>query len=148
MEPAPPADDPYKVSYELTKVFGPDEISEYTRAFKSYDNDKNGTLDKTELKTVMVDLGLRDVTEEQTNDLLASIDSNQDNKISFPEFLELFKRLKSGDGNNDVVEMMSKAGMTAVKGVGDSGFQHSISDEERFTFTSMINEILKGDADL
>ena len=68
--------DPYKVSYELSKHFGPEQLTELTRAFKNYDADKNGTLDKTELRTVMIDLGLREVTEEQTNELLKSIDTN------------------------------------------------------------------------
>jgi Ca2+-binding EF-hand superfamily protein len=70
--------DPYDAGYALTKYFGADEISEYTRCFKGYDANKDGTLDRNELKTVLVDLGLREITSEQTDDLLKDVDLNND----------------------------------------------------------------------
>jgi Ca2+-binding EF-hand superfamily protein len=40
-------------------------LTELQHAFKIYDTDKNGTMDATEFKQVLKDLGKRDVTDDQ-----------------------------------------------------------------------------------
>ena len=62
---------------------------ELQHAFKLYDTDKNGTMDATEFKTVLKDLGKRDVTDEQVKGLLAEVDKNNDSVINWNEFLEV-----------------------------------------------------------
>ena len=62
---------------------------ELTHAFKLYDTDKNGTMDASEFKTVLKDLGKRDVTDEQVKNLLAEVDKNNDSVINWQEFLEV-----------------------------------------------------------
>jgi Ca2+-binding EF-hand superfamily protein len=63
-------------------------------AFKLYDTDKNGTMDAHEFKTVLKDLGKRDITDDQVNTMLAQVDKNGDSLINWNEFLEMFKQLK------------------------------------------------------
>jgi Ca2+-binding EF-hand superfamily protein len=45
-------------------------------AFKLYDGDKNGTMNAQEFKQVLVDLGKRDVTDEQVKTMLSEVDKN------------------------------------------------------------------------
>lgn len=58
-------------------------------AFKLYDTDKNGTMDASEFKQVLKDLGKRDVTDEQVKSLMEEVDRNKDNTICWNEFLEV-----------------------------------------------------------
>jgi Ca2+-binding EF-hand superfamily protein len=50
-------------------------------AFKLYDLDKNGSMNATEFKQVLVDLGKRDVTDDQVKAMLAEVDKNNDSSI-------------------------------------------------------------------
>jgi len=64
----------------MKKHFTPSEItgklisstfSELQHAFKCYDTDKNGSMNAQEFKRVLIDLGKRDVTDEQVKEMLA-----------------------------------------------------------------------------
>ncbi len=46
-------------------------------------------MDAKEFKTVLKDLGKRDVTDEQVDTLMAEVDKNKDSVISWSEFLEV-----------------------------------------------------------
>lgn len=46
-------------------------------------------MDAKEFKTVLKDLGKRDVTDEQVKGLLAEVDKNGDSVINWNEFLEV-----------------------------------------------------------
>jgi Ca2+-binding EF-hand superfamily protein len=58
-------------------------------AFKLYDLDKNGTMNASEFKQVLVDLGKRDVTDQQVTSLMKEVDKNNDSTIDWNEFLEV-----------------------------------------------------------
>jgi Ca2+-binding EF-hand superfamily protein len=58
-------------------------------AFKLYDLDKNGTMNASEFKQVLVDLGKRDVTDQQVLSLMKEVDKNNDSVIDWNEFLEV-----------------------------------------------------------
>ncbi len=64
-------------------------LIELQHAFKCYDVDKNGTMDMSEFKQVLKDLGKRDVTEEQVAKMMAEHDQNKDHSLSWSEFLEV-----------------------------------------------------------
>lgn len=63
----------YDVNFEMKKHFTPSEITgtiylfdpfqELQHSFKLYDLDKNGTMNASEFKQVLLDLGKRDVTD-------------------------------------------------------------------------------------
>ena len=61
-------------------------------AFKLYDLDKNGTMNASEFKQVLVDLGKRDVTDQQVTSLMKEVDKNNDSTIDWNEFLEVCSR--------------------------------------------------------
>ncbi len=67
------------------------------KAFKIYDANKDGTISASEFKQVLLDMGKRDVTEEQTMTMLKSVDRNNDDVIQWEEFLDLFKQMKGSD---------------------------------------------------
>lgn len=61
-----------------------------------------------EFKQVLLDLGKRDVTDEQVREMLAQVDRNNDNVIQWGEFLDviisfnfeqMFKGLKNSNKN-------------------------------------------------
>jgi hypothetical protein len=75
VESTQPVEISYDVSFEMKKNFTPSELTgmlllysdcvylELQHAFKLYDSDKNGTMNATEFKQVLIDLGKRDVTD-------------------------------------------------------------------------------------
>ncbi len=71
----------YDVSFEMKKNFTPTEITDMQHAFKLYDTDKNCTMNAQEFKQVLIDLGKRDVTDDQVKKMLADVDKNGDSVI-------------------------------------------------------------------
>ena len=57
--------------------------------FKAYDKNKDGTMDSGEFKQVLIDLGKREITEEQVQAAIKSVDRNNDHLINWTEFLEV-----------------------------------------------------------
>ncbi len=46
-------------------------------------------MNASEFKRVLVDLGKRDVTDQQVSDMLSQVDKNNDSVIQWNEFLEV-----------------------------------------------------------
>jgi len=55
-------------------------------AFKLFDRDEDGFISQMELRTVMYNLGER-CTEEEFNDMIREIDTDNDGRISYQEFV-------------------------------------------------------------
>ena len=55
----------YEVPFNIAKHFTPEEQSMIRNTFKNYDNDSNGTIDLSEFKQVLKDMGQGEVTEEK-----------------------------------------------------------------------------------
>ena len=79
-------------------------------AFKLYDGDKNGTMNATEFKQVLVDGGKRAISDEQVKGMLAEVDKNNDSSIQWSEFLEMFKQLKVSNKDLFSQVLTTKAG--------------------------------------
>ena len=62
---------------------------ELEAAFKKYDADGNGFLTMDELQGVMSNVG-RHMSRNEIRSMIQSLDSNNDGKISFDEFIKLF----------------------------------------------------------
>lgn len=76
----------------------PDILQKVTKsAFDAVDKDKSGYLEANELKEVMQnvanDIGTKAPTDEEVNDVLKELDTNQDGKISLDEFQVLIKQV-------------------------------------------------------
>lgn len=76
-----PAAVSYDVPFEMKKNFTPQEVTEMIKSFKIYDANKDGTISASEFKTVLVDMGHREVTQEQVQEMLSKVDLNKDGVI-------------------------------------------------------------------
>ena len=137
----------YDVPMDIKKNFNPAEISELIRVFKFYDTDKNETMDKKEFKQVCIDLGHRDITDEQVQTMLNEVDLNSDGVICFSEFLLMFSKLKNKNEKLFTQVVSSKAG-DMNQNVDGSGFTHSYLVEEKEVFARALNHHLEGDKDV
>ena len=64
-----------------------DTDSEYAEAFRIYDSDGSGSLDRNEISYVMKKLGV----EVNVDELLDKVDKNKDGAIQYDEFIEMIK---------------------------------------------------------
>lgn len=138
------------VSYDFTfaqkKNLGPEEQTALIRAFKNYDKNKDGHMDESELKNIMIDLGHRKITDDEVKKILDSNDSNKDGVISWSEFVEMMGKLKGEDKDKFGTIVEGKRGAVA-KVEGAHGGTHTYSLEEVSTFARLINQFLKDDPD-
>jgi hypothetical protein len=75
-------------------LFGIDRqevVDTVTAAFQQFDTDGNGTLDPTEFKNCINQTELlgRPLEQNEINAIIASVDENEDGKISYAEFMNL-----------------------------------------------------------
>ena len=82
-----------KVTALVTARFGGD----YKAAFAHYDADKNGTIDKDELKGLLADAGIGSGLTRWAwaNGVMGEVDANADGGISWAEFEAVFHGGKS-----------------------------------------------------
>ena len=140
--------DPYQVDVKLIQSFNPSDYSSYVKTFKSYDKNKNGTIERNELLALLHALGYREMKDEDVDDALKGMDLNNDQVISITEFLTTMKKLKSG-GGYDTSVITGKDGKKFVRvenrressGIAFSSF----SEEERAAYVKVINEALADD---
>ena len=67
-------------------------------------------MNAAEFKQVLVDLGKRDVTDQQVSGMLSEVDKNNDSVIQWNEFLEMFKQLKVSNKDLFSQVLTTKAG--------------------------------------
>jgi len=135
----------YTIPFEYKKIFSPQECTELVKAFKNYDKNNDGTMDASEFKQTLKDLGHGDLPADQVEKMLSDVDRNQDHVISFPEFLAMFKTLKAEGKSAEVFEGARGA---AAQVKGHLGSHHTYLLEEVRTFTRLINFTLKDDEDV
>jgi Ca2+-binding EF-hand superfamily protein len=68
-------------------------LAELQHAFKLYDVDRNGNMSEKEFKNVLIDLGRREVTDEQVKEMLREADENGDGFLQWGEFIEVSRVL-------------------------------------------------------
>ena len=114
------------------------------KAFNNYDKNKDGVMDQSEFKNIMVDIGHRKITDEDVAKMLAAYDQDKDGVISWAEFVDMMGKMKGED--EEKFGKVNEKGMAAVE--GEHGGKHSYSIEERGMFARLINENLKDDEDV
>merc|ERR1712226_425435 len=70
-------------------------LEEARKKFEEYDKDKNGSIDKGELRELFVDLFPafhKNMLDRYVNDEFRSADKDFSNAIEFEEFLDMYKR--------------------------------------------------------
>ncbi|KAM9006471.1 LOW QUALITY PROTEIN: EF-hand domain-containing protein D1 [Sarcophilus harrisii] len=94
---------------QLTKVFKPhNEFREFSRRqirdmetlFRRYDSSKDGYIDLMELKMMMEKLGAPQ-THLDLKNMIREVDEDLDSKLSFREFLLIFRKAAAGELEED-----------------------------------------------
>ena len=66
------------------------EEADMLAAFKEFDLDGDGFIDKEELKNVMVNLG-EEMSEEELKNMMKNADSDGDGQVDYNEFVKMMK---------------------------------------------------------
>lgn len=135
--------------YTEFKEFSRKEIKNLESSFKKYDQDKDSFLGFEDLKYMMEKLGVPQ-THIGLKQMIREIDEDHDGKISFREFLLLFRKAKAGEfgHENPLMNLYSKymelesvdveeIGVKGAKSFFESKVAKIARDQE------MTNEILK-----
>eukprot|EP00041_Stephanoeca_diplocostata_P034149 m.1147428 g.1147428 ORF g.1147428 m.1147428 type:complete len:146 (-) comp24471_c0_seq15:5473-5910(-) len=76
--------------------FSRKQIREYEQKFKEYDTGRDGFLDLMEIKLMMEKLGAPQ-THKSLKEMIAEVDEDNDGKMSFREFLLVYRKAAAGD---------------------------------------------------
>lgn len=134
--------DQFTFTQENKKFLSVQEQTELKKAFKNYDKNGDGTMDCSEFRNIMIDLGHRKTTDDDVQKMLSQHDKNSDGVISWTEFVDMMISFK-GDQSGKFGKIMDGIASIETKGGG----KHSYSAEEVATFANMINQTLKDDDD-
>lgn len=102
--------------YAEFKEFSILEIKEYKATFVKYDMDKSGFIDMMELKLMMEKLGAPQ-THLGLKAMIKEVDEDMDNKMSFREFLLIFRKAAAGDLIADGLSVIATNCNVAEEGV-------------------------------
>ncbi|XP_054082737.1 EF-hand domain-containing protein D2 homolog [Zeugodacus cucurbitae] len=80
--------------------FSRKQIKDYQKTFNKYDVGHDGYLDLTELKFMMEKLGAPQ-THLGLKQMIAEVDEDHDGKISFREFLLIYRKAQAGELDTD-----------------------------------------------
>ncbi|XP_076320620.1 EF-hand domain-containing protein D2 homolog isoform X1 [Tachypleus tridentatus] len=80
--------------------FSRKEIKEYKKTFNRFDIGTDGFIDLEDLKRMMEKLGVPQ-THISLKDMIHKVDEDKEKKISFREFLLIFRKAKDGDLSTD-----------------------------------------------
>ena len=100
-------------------------------------------MDESEFKNIMIDIGMRKITDDDVKNMIGDHDQDKDGKISWTEFVDMMNAFKGKDPSKFGV--ISASGKASV--VSKHGGVHQYSVEECTTFAKLINFLLKDDED-
>ena len=104
----------------MSKEIKDPKTRELNEAFRMFDRDKDGLINYIELGYVLQSQGFN-LSNQELIDMISDVDENEDDKITFEEFLILMhSRLKKEDIENELNEAFnaydkSKKGVISVK---------------------------------
>ncbi|XP_059090628.1 calmodulin-A-like [Tigriopus californicus] len=81
----------------------PEQIEEFKECFQMFDKDGDGTIDTTELGTVMRSLG-QNPDEEEVEEMVDEADEDGSGSINFPEFIGLMMKKQQGSQTVDDIK--------------------------------------------
>lgn len=64
----------YEFTVEQRKNLDPEEQQTFIRAFKNYDKNHDGHMDESEFKNIMIDIGMRKITDDEVKAMLGDHD--------------------------------------------------------------------------
>jgi len=91
-----------KTNYPWCTQLSDSQLLEIHQSFAKFDKDGNGTIEKRELEASMRSCGLS-VEENSVDELISSVDTDNNGKIEFEEFLKLMaRRILETDGEEEL----------------------------------------------
>ncbi|XP_014270832.1 EF-hand domain-containing protein D2 homolog [Halyomorpha halys] len=112
------------------------QIKEYEATFNKYDEGRDGYLDLTELKRMMEKLGAPQ-THLGLKGMIKEVDEDGDNKISFREFMLIFRKAKAG-------ELIEESGLSQLAKLTEIDVdQVGVGGAKNF-FEAKIEELRRG----
>ncbi|XP_063365591.1 EF-hand domain-containing protein D2 homolog [Cydia amplana] len=101
--------------------FSRKEIKQYELTFNKFDEGHDGFLDLTEVKRMMERLGAPQ-THLGLKAMIAEVDEDQDSRISFREFMLIYRKARAGElENNSGLEALARLTEIDVEQVGVNG---------------------------
>ncbi|KAM4542824.1 plastin-1-like [Odontesthes bonariensis] len=129
------------------------DLEELREAFNKIDIDNSGFVSDFELQELFKEasLYLPGYKVREIIDTFIAGDTNKDEKISFEEFVSIYKELKSRQLSESFRKCISRRdGIRSFGGmsvISNAGTQHSYSDEEKVALVNWINKSLGKDPD-
>jgi hypothetical protein len=131
----------------MATQFTDEELAEIRQQFDQFDEDKNGHITASEIGNVLKALG-ESVPGYQIRDMIKEVDIDENGTVEFDEFVEMYKKVKSGKKKFALQETSEKAKkIVKVEGAVE-GVQHSFSEEEKAAFADWINFQLEEDPEV
>ncbi|XP_077402602.1 plastin-3 isoform X3 [Vanacampus margaritifer] len=127
-----------------------EELEEIRETFGKIDLDQDGYISYYELNELLKETG-HPQPGYKVREIIEQLDRNNDNKISFEEYIAIVNQLKGSEVAKTFRKAINrKEGILAIGGMSElssEGTQHSFSKEERFAFAKWINSALENDPD-
>ncbi|EAX89579.1 EF hand family protein [Trichomonas vaginalis G3] len=108
----------------------PEEIKEYKSLFEEYDTNKNGTLEVSEISSILRKVKGHRPTKRQITNLMSKVDKNHDNVLSLDEFLEAMSQMA----------LSKEKEAREVFNTIDTDKSGSITKEELLKFMEIVNQ--------
>ena len=140
----------YKPDLNLLKSFTSEEYSQLESIFNSFDNNKDGFLEKNEILKIIHTLGFTDIEEENVDEFLYFLFSfsytntklENNSNVSFNDFLNVMKEMKIRDGSlqlSNFFKDIEKAKIQANNEV-------ITKNPELTVYTKIINDFLSNES--
>jgi len=120
------------------------EQAEIKVVFDSFDTDKSGRIDATELQSALKNLKVYK-SPEQVQALIKEVDKDMNGTVEFNELLDIVYNIKNGK-ESAFTKIYTKQ-KDLIKIQTATGGQHSFAEEEMAAFANHISQCLSGDAD-
>jgi calmodulin len=123
-----------------------DKVTILKELFDLYDTDKDGCINTIELGDVMKALGV-DQTQDELQEMVNEVDSNNKGKIEFKEFLQLFARkLKGNKSEDELMEAFKLYDKDGNGSVSAAEFRHVMTTMgEKLTEEEVEEMIINAD---
>ncbi|XP_039992712.1 plastin-1-like [Xiphias gladius] len=130
-----------------------DDLEDLREAFNKIDIDNSGYVSDYELQELFreASFSLPGYKVREIIETFIAGDTNKDEKISFEEFVSIYKELKSKEFSETFRKTIARRdgirSFGGTSGISSEGTQHSYSDEEKVAFVNWINKALAKDPD-
>jgi len=120
-----------------------DKLNELKEVFEMFDRDKDGLIDAKELGNILRSMD-HEPSEQELLDLISDVDSNNDGKIHFNEFLSIMiKRAKDSDVEEELIEAFRIFDKEGEGRISSSEFRHIMMTLGEKLSEDEIDEMIK-----